>query len=555
MKEREREAVFAVVSKAVESTSHYPFLFIGSGLSRRYMGAPSWEELLKGICENVLEDPFAYAKFLGEAKMAKDRGEVRSIMPRVATLMEPPVHEALFGKEKFAHFVKSNLDRLSSGTSALKIYAADIFKRLSMGRMTDETELLSRVGRERLSGVITTNYDQLCESLFPGFVTYVGEGDLLFSDPTFAQETYKIHGSTSDPESMILTEADYRRFEEREKYLAAKLLTIFAEYPIVFMGYSLQDENINELLSSIVRCAGERGFKPLGDRLIFVTRGSAGAPAVSSRYVSLGKSSLETTTISTDEFSVVYEAILNTQRTYDMRLVRELRGNIFNIVRKLDAKSRTVVASIDKALETLGDDDRVVIGFGTETPERGAPVKLVELYEDIVFDDSPFSPALVFHSYLEDLLRNNSHSVPIFKYLQGSGVDISEYDAVGQSVSQYAKSHTSIEHFLSDAQKRAKAKYRDAFPEALSLEAIIRKEGEGKAFQFVKYLDEEEIDIEKLGAYLKKMLTGADGEKDLRLLERDTYKSEFRKCVRIYDFMRYGKGKPPGLHQAPGSDT
>ena len=28
-----------------------PFLFVGSGMSRRYLGAENWEELLKRFCE------------------------------------------------------------------------------------------------------------------------------------------------------------------------------------------------------------------------------------------------------------------------------------------------------------------------------------------------------------------------------------------------------------------------------------------------------------------------------------------------------------------------
>ena len=74
------------------------------------------------------------------------------------------------------------------------------------------------------------------------------------------------------------------------------------------------------------------------------------------------------------------------------------------------------------------------------------------------------------------------------------------------------------------------------------MSTLIEREGEDRAFQFVKYLNENEVDIGDFREYLSSLLHDADGNINLRMLETDTYKSEFRKCVRIYDFMRYRYG-------------
>ncbi|WP_289241569.1 SIR2 family protein [Delftia sp.] len=53
-------------------------------------------------------------------------------------------------------------------------------------------------------------------------------------------------------------------------YLAAKLITIFVEHPVVFIGYSLADTNIQELLRGITRVLGQDNLPKLQNNLIFV---------------------------------------------------------------------------------------------------------------------------------------------------------------------------------------------------------------------------------------------------------------------------------------------
>ncbi len=99
--------------------------------------------------------------------------------------------------------------------------------------------------------IITTNYDELLETLFPDYQVIIGQEVIRKHDYTSIGEILKIHGCVTSPATMVLTRQDYEEFTQRKKYLSAKLLTYFAEFPMVLIGYSVADENIRAILSDI----------------------------------------------------------------------------------------------------------------------------------------------------------------------------------------------------------------------------------------------------------------------------------------------------------------
>src|ERR1019366_8091914 len=93
---------------------------------------------------------------------------------------------------------------------------------------------------------------------FPDYQPVVGQS-IIHSTQVLFGEIFKIHGCISDYQSLVFTQADYVEFTRKKKYLSAKLLTYFSEHPLLFVGYSASDPNIQAVLSDIDECLQHEG--------------------------------------------------------------------------------------------------------------------------------------------------------------------------------------------------------------------------------------------------------------------------------------------------------
>lgn len=517
------QQVFAAVRSLLDRANRTPFLFVGSGISRRYMGTEDWEGLLAWACEQVGRPMKPLYVYRDRAR--NELGDGRVPYPLMARLMSDDFLQALEQPGMSAWASSHRDDFVTRGVSPFKTYICEHLRRFEPTLLVDEFGALRRASNH-IAGVITTNYDDLVDRLFPSYQRYARQEDLLFGQLTGVGEIFKIHGSVEDPDSLVLTDRDYQRFEERKAYLTAKIMTIFGEYPVIFLGYSLNDPDVLGIIASIADCAGERRVRELASRFVFVEYARrAEDRRIDPRHGVVVPSGghIEMTAIHTDDFTPIYDAIGSTRQLYTPGILAQLGRQIYSIIYSGTA-TETVVSKDLKHLDRLPQDAKIVIGLSAR--DFGRRVTSRDIYRDVLFRDQGLDANLVVGTYLDDMLR--SYAMPMFAYL-------SRYQGpLGERILDQLGRNTSLESYLSKTERDARRRLRPALP-SKDVDGLVAKFG-GDAYKHVTLLYEKEISVGKLEDLIKPVAK--------RMLEADNgagkLDSPIRKDIRILDFLRDG---------------
>ncbi len=243
-----QQEVTTDIASVLASASCQPILFIGSGFTKRYAGGPNWEELLRKLATvcPLIDKDFAYYKQAHE-------GDLK----RIGSLFSNLYREWAWTKGKSKFPAEYFTEKYTSDVF-IKHTIATLLKDLgpkggkgSYGSPELDAEIAA-LRAVSAHAIVTTNYDELIEPLFPEYERLIGQ-QILRKPYLAIGEIFKIHGCISDPMSIVINEADYQRFQEDHKYLSAKLLTYFVEHPLLFVGYRAEDPNIKAILYDVDR--------------------------------------------------------------------------------------------------------------------------------------------------------------------------------------------------------------------------------------------------------------------------------------------------------------
>lgn len=121
---------------------------------------------------------------------------------------------------------------------------------------TQTHQLLAKI--PHFKNIITTNYDTLIESTNSNIEVIRKSVDYTIVDPK-KQLLFKIHSDLSDTENIILTTTDYNNYFSKSKEDSVFWNAVkdrLASNHILFIGYGMEDSNINVLLDKITQELG-----------------------------------------------------------------------------------------------------------------------------------------------------------------------------------------------------------------------------------------------------------------------------------------------------------
>ena len=520
------------IQEVISKFNTTPFLFAGSGVTLRYFGLPTWKDLLKHFALQVNGDRFSYNAFESKARSMK---HPNGILPLTATLIQEAYDASWYHNPAIRTLDTDELEMVENGASPFKMEIAAFLKAHSIPLAKYEAEIsaLKKLSRKNISGVITTNYDLFFEDTFTDYKTFVGQDNLCFSAIQGIAEIYKIHGSVSEPESIVINDSDYQIFRDKGKYLASKLLTIFMEYPIIFIGYSLQDNNIRDILADISVCIPESKLKALQERFIFVeySPGTVGYE-ISEFEISLGSKCITMTKISLEDFGILYDALTSKVAAVPVKLLRRFKEDLYSFVVSREPGATLKVSALDNP--DLSEDNLVISIGLQETGEYGYQ-RLLDAngwYHNIVFDDFPVS-VYSYDKLLELTYPGVKHEtqgyIPVCKYLafaQESHPDIEKTIP------------TSFDALLCPTNRNG----RNSVSAYSSVLELWNKEKKNlkRACRLLLCMPEEKINIEELELVLHEMFEIDPGALSNKVLWTT---SDVKRLIRIFDYLKWGQKK------------
>lgn len=484
---------------------------------------PSWEELLQALSKKT-NNSFHYYFSTAEGSY-----------PRMASLISKELNEKWWKDEEFEDSRNVFESSCQYKDSPLKYEAVkllgDIEKRFKRDEYLEkEIKALKSIC---VDGIITTNWDSFLEEVFEDYSVYIGQESLLFGDkvPQGIAEIYKIHGCKSNPNSLVFSEEDYSKYDSSNSYLVTKLLTIFVENPIIFMGYSLSDKNIQKIIQQIVLLLDSSALEKLQERFVFVQWNESVESCLIRKHSVTPNAGQHfmCTVIETSNYLPVFEALSGYKRKFPAKILRRLKEQIYNIILTDDAKSNLYVK--DFSTSKSGDGVDVVFGIGAINRINNLGYESLDredLLRDIIYPEKGISSKIGYNpeKVLELVIpKLQGDYFPVFKYLREAKLDAEE------KIREANLSRKVLVCARREKENFGVPAYRKHADNSGSLEELYEKYGADVVFYSAAYLSDEKLDELWLLEFIKEKFDVMYSDQSKR-----TY---LAKLICLYDYIKY----------------
>lgn len=514
----------------IAESGKMPILFIGAGISKRYLyHYPDWDTLLKDSFRIIDSDTFLYQKYYDQLK--RRTSSPFEINAGLGSYAEEEYNNAFFDKKVTLKVGNSKSpDWLKRGISPYRMYLSQRFKKMRVNRNPElQAELEKfRLLKNKVSAVITTNYDCFLEKevFNSDFSVFINQSDLFSANSYNIAEIYKIHGCCTDANSLVITKDDYDKFNSSRKLIIAKMLTLFAESPLIFMGYSFTDENVQNIISDFIGCLTPAQVKQIDRHFVFISYEKGQSDLVENKVqiVTPARKVIPVTQIQTDNFALVYDTLNKIVPGLSPLRVRQARHVVKKIVDQ-SILSDPAAESVIVGLENLNDLDysnkplAIAVGYKESILNKYGYGLLSDqfIFEDILYDNKHFDSIEMCNSRLKSFPINRL--LPIFKYIsqaKACGSDL----ASDSKLFKYAEAHDTYEKICPS--NIAKNLY--SLPIVSSMDAL-----------HIEMAKNEKLNT-KAGVLLKNIQSFSSN--DIRDTLSELYRSNSDECMKSTNFKR-----------------
>jgi len=397
-----------------------PILFVGSGLSRRYLNLPDWQSLLTIYARKIIKDRFPYRVYERKAEKELQKLHLDSTekLPIIASLIKIDYEDRFFGEDDFENNLKVKYENdIQKGCSPFKISLSDYF---SLSNANTDAFLKEKDGFSKLvnkvSNIITTNYDTFLETQFTTYNIFIGQKDLLNKKMHRIGNIFKIHGSSVDSDSLVITKEDYDLFRENQKFLTAKLLTFFIEYPTIFIGYGINDNNIISIFKDIKACMTPESEAELSKKLLFIEYTEN---EEKQDIINIEIAGLRMTKVVLKDYNILYDAFNEIVEAIDVGYLKTLEDKIVQLIQTTDKKVNRVYADSLENHDFSADELAVLVGHSSSVFNYGyESINLLNICEDILFYQKNYDAnGIIEKSILSQKSRFSHSKLPLYKYL------------------------------------------------------------------------------------------------------------------------------------------
>jgi hypothetical protein len=362
--EEHKDRVEEKIRRTVNENSSQPVIFAGTGISKRYFSAPSWDELLKNMWSDCPETSNEYG-YHRQNNTRQQMGEILS--EKYAkhawknSLKYEPSHKEnrdIYLKKKVSENLKS-----ASPDNINEIDESFVYEEAKVDLMKREIKMLESI---QPHAIITTNYDKLLEMIFnekrdgePTYEVIVGE-EIVQNQYRSVGEILKIHGSVDKPGSLVLTESDYKNFNKNKRYLTSKMVTYLTEHPVLIVGYSVGDPNVRKILSWVKESQSPNNSIVNNIYFLKYERNIFNRDRFSSeKRIDLGQNGdITVNHIVAEEFDWVFELFAEGDGfEVDVRTLRKLMANTYEVIEKKTPEAKAV--DVNKVEEVAEDPEEL----------------------------------------------------------------------------------------------------------------------------------------------------------------------------------------------------